>query len=40
MRCDDYALLLQRTVEAIFFLHPLILWIARCIDLVLLCYKT
>ena len=32
-RRDDYALLLQRVVEAIFSLHPVVRWIARRIDL-------
>ena len=32
-RGDDYALLLQRTLEAIFALHPVVRWISRRIDL-------
>jgi beta-lactamase regulating signal transducer with metallopeptidase domain len=32
-RWDDYSLLVQRTVEALFALHPVVRWIARQIDL-------
>jgi beta-lactamase regulating signal transducer with metallopeptidase domain len=32
-RYDDWALLLQRTVEALFVFHPVVRWIARQIDL-------
>jgi beta-lactamase regulating signal transducer with metallopeptidase domain len=32
-RWDDYALLVQRTLEALFALHPVVRWIARQIDL-------
>lgn len=32
-RLDDYALLLQRALEAIFALHPVVRWITRRIDL-------
>jgi beta-lactamase regulating signal transducer with metallopeptidase domain len=32
-RWDDYALLAQRAVEAVFALHPVVRWIARKIDL-------
>jgi beta-lactamase regulating signal transducer with metallopeptidase domain len=32
-RYDDYALLLQRTIEALFALHPVVRWITRQIDL-------
>jgi beta-lactamase regulating signal transducer with metallopeptidase domain len=33
MRRDDIALLIQRTVEALFALHPVVRWITRRIDL-------
>ena len=33
VRRDDYALLIQRTLEAIFVLHPVAYWISRRIDL-------
>jgi beta-lactamase regulating signal transducer with metallopeptidase domain len=33
VRRDDYALLLQRIIEAVFIASPLVLWIARRIDL-------
>ncbi len=33
VRRDDYALLLQRVIEAVFIASPLVLWIARRIDL-------
>jgi beta-lactamase regulating signal transducer with metallopeptidase domain len=32
-RYDDYALLAQRMIEAVFSLHPVVRWIARQIDL-------
>ena len=32
-RRDDYALMLQRVLEALFALHPVVRWIARRIDL-------
>ncbi len=32
-RYDDYALLLQRAIEALFALHPVVRWITRQIDL-------
>ncbi len=32
-RRDDYALIAQRTIEALFALHPVVRWIARRIDL-------
>jgi len=32
-RCDDYALLLQRLIEAVFVWNPLVRWIARRIEL-------
>ncbi len=32
-RRDDYALILQRAIEAVFALHPVVRWIARQIDL-------
>jgi len=32
-RYDDYALLLQRVIEALFALHPVVRWITRQIDL-------
>lgn len=32
-RCDDYALWLQRLVEAVFAWHPAVRWISRQIDL-------
>ena len=32
-RRDDYALLFQRVIEALFALHPVVRWIARQIDL-------
>ncbi|HVY94649.1 MAG TPA: M56 family metallopeptidase, partial [Bryobacteraceae bacterium] len=32
-RFDDYALAIQRVLEAIFFFHPAVRWIARQIDL-------
>jgi beta-lactamase regulating signal transducer with metallopeptidase domain len=33
LRGDDYALLIQRIVEALFALHPVVRWISRRIDL-------
>ena len=33
LRNDDYALLLQRILEALFALHPVVRWISRRIDL-------
>ena len=33
LRGDDYALLIQRTLEALFALHPVVRWISRRIDL-------
>ena len=33
LRGDDYALLLQRILEALFALHPVVRWISRRIDL-------
>src|SRR5215469_14000850 len=32
-RCDDRALILQRVLEALLPLHPVVRWIARRIDL-------
>ena len=32
-RYDDYALLLQRLIEAVFALHPVVRWVTRQIDL-------
>ena len=33
LRGDDYALLIQRTLEALFALHPVLRWVSRRIDM-------